>query len=307
MNGSTDWNDFQAARPKLLGLAYRMLGSMADAEDAVQDTFVRWQAADRAEIDNPEAYLTRLCTNRCLDGLKAAHRKRVDYVGSWIPEPLQVGSPDDPESDLERAQSLTTAFLLLLERLSPRERAAYLLREVFGKSYADVAATLGIAEAACRQLVSRAGRHVQEPSARFVPPSDHQERMLSAFLAALETGSPDRLEGLLADGVQLQSDGGGKTTAMSRTLEGPEAVGKYFARILGRLWAKGRVERIHINGLSGIVVFDGDVPVTAMTLGYDADGRIGRIFNIRNPEKLLRLATPFRHDPASGALWNQSF
>lgn len=298
---------FEAIRPRLLGLAYRMLGSMADAEDAVQDTFLKWQGAEQAAIVSPEAYLTTLCTNRCLDYLKAAHRKRVDYVGPWIPEPLQIGTQDDPERDLERAQSLTTAFLLLLERLSPKERAAYLLREVFGKSYPDVAATLGLSETACRQLVSRAGRHVKDPAARFVPPPEHQERMLSAFLAALESGSPDRLSVLLADGVQFQTDGGGKATALRRVLRGPEAVGKYVARILSRLWTGARLEHLDINGLRGIAVYDGPRLVTAMTLGYAEDGRIDRIYNIRNPDKLRRLSRPLRHDPASGALWNEVF
>ncbi|MHA7775491.1 RNA polymerase sigma factor SigJ [Roseibium sp. M-1] len=295
---------FETVRPRLLGLAYRMLGSMADAEDAVQDTFLKWQDADRSAIATPEAFLTTVCTNRCLDYLKAAHRKRVDYVGSWIPEPLQIDSGSDPEADLNRAQSLTTAFLLLLERLTPKERAAYLLREIFGKSYEEVAATLGISEAACRQLVSRASRHVQGPASRFVPPADHQDRILSSFLAALETGSTEHLTGLLAETVQFQSDSGGKATALSRVLQGSDEVGRYIARILGRLWAAGRVEVLYLNGTRGLAVFDGSEAVSAVTFGYDAEGRIERIFNIRNPDKLARLSTRLRHDGASGALWH---
>lgn len=161
---------FETARPRLLGLAYRMLGSMADAEDAVQDTFLSWQKLDKASVANADAYLTTICTNRCLDGLKAAHRKRLDYVGPWIPEPLQLAGDTDPEADLNRAQSLTTAFLLLLERLSPKERAAYLLREVFGTPYEDVAETLNLSVPSCRQLVSRAAKHIKDPASRFVPP-----------------------------------------------------------------------------------------------------------------------------------------
>ncbi|MEO9530406.1 RNA polymerase sigma factor SigJ [Roseibium sp.] len=299
----SDTDIFAAQRPRLLGLAYRMLGSMADAEDAVQDTFVKWRQADRALVANAEGFLTSVCTNCCLDHLKAAHRQRVDYVGPWIPEPLQIEAGSDPERDLGRAQSLTTAFLLLLERLSPRERAAYLLREVFGKSYPEVAAVLGVSEQACRQLVSRAGRHLQDPASRYVPAADHQDRMLGAFLAALESGSTDRLAGLLSETVQFSSDGGGKTAALRRVLEGRAAVAKYVARIIGRLWSSGRPKLLDINGLRGVAVFDGSRVVTAMTLGYDADARIDRIYSIRNPDKLVRLTRPLRHDPESGALW----
>lgn len=295
---------FETVRPRLLGLAYRMLGSMADAEDAVQDTFLKWQDADRSAIAIPEAFLTTVCTNRCLDFLKAAHRKRVDYVGPWIPEPLQIDSGSDPEADLDRAQSLTTAFLLLLERLTPKERAAYLLREIFAKPYDEVAATLGISEAACRQLVSRASRHVQSPASRFVPSADHQDRILSSFLAALETGSTEHLTGLLAETVQYQSDGGGKATALRRILEGDDEVGRYITRILSRLWAPGRVEILNLNGTRGLVVFRDAEIETAVTLSYDADGRVDRIYTVRNPDKLARLTVKLRHDGASGALWH---
>ncbi|EAV42500.1 Sigma-24 (FecI) [Stappia aggregata IAM 12614] len=295
---------FETVRPKLMGLAYRMLGSMADAEDAVQDTYLKWQTTDRADILNPEAFLTTVCTNCCLDTLKAAHRKRVDYVGPWIPEPLQFDSGSDPETDLDRAQSLTTAFLLLLERLSPKERAAYLLREIFAQPYDEVAQTLGVTEQACRQLVSRASRHVQGPASRFVPSADHQDRILSAFLTALETGSTDRLTGLLAETVQLQSDGGGKATAMSRILVGADEVARYVVLILGRLWEPCQIEILDLNGTRGLVLFHGEEIVTAVMFGYDADGRLEHIYNMRNPDKLSRLKVKLRHDRSSGAIWH---
>jgi RNA polymerase sigma-70 factor (ECF subfamily) len=295
---------FETVRPKLMGLAYRMLSSMADAEDAVQDTYLKWQSTDRAGILNPEAFLTTVCTNCCLDILKAAHRKRVDYVGPWIPEPLQFESGSDPETDLDRAQSLTTAFLLLLERLSPKERAAYLLREIFAKPYDEVAETLGVTEQACRQLVSRASRHVQGPTSRFVPPADHQDRILSAFLTAIETGSTDHLTGLLAETVQLQSDGGGKATAMSRILEGADEVARYAVLILGRLWEPCQIKILDLNGTRGLVMFYGDEIVTAVMFAYDADGRLERIYNMRNPDKLARLKVKLRHDRSSGAIWH---
>ncbi|MCK7615616.1 RNA polymerase sigma factor SigJ [Roseibium sediminicola] len=299
----SDRSTFDSLRPRLLGLAYRMLGSMADAEDAVQDTFLKWQAADTAGIANPEGYLTTVCTNCCLDALKAAHRKRVDYVGPWIPEPLQIDAGSDPEADLERAQSLTTAFLLLMERLSPKERAAYLLREVFGKPYGEVAAAIGVSEKACRQLVSRAGKHVQSPSSRFVPAPDHQQRMLDAFMRAVESGSTEQLSGLLSESVQFQSDGGGKATALGRILEGRGDVAKYVARIMSRLWDGGPVRICNINGVRGLVLLQDERIESALTLGYDGDGRIDRIFIIRNPDKLARLEVPLQHDLKSGALW----
>jgi len=299
----SDRNTFDSLRPRLLGLAYRMLGSMADAEDAVQDTFVKWQAADTAAIANPDGYLTTVCTNCCLDALKAAHRKRVDYVGPWIPEPLQIDTGSDPEADLERAQSLTTAFLLLMEWRSPKERAAYLLRVVFGKPYGEVAAALGVSENACRQLVSRAGKHVQAPASRFVPTPDHQQRMLDAFMKAVESGSTEQLSGLLSETVQFQSDGGGKATALGRILEGRGDVAKYVARIMSRLWDGGPVRVCNINGVRGLVLLLDERIESALTLGYDADGRIDRIFIIRNPDKLARLEVPLRHDLKSGALW----
>ncbi len=299
----SDKTTFDSIRPRLLGLAYRMLGSMADAEDAVQDTFLKWQGAKTAAIANQEAFLTKVCTNCCLDALKAAQRKRVDYVGPWIPEPLQIDACSDLEADLERAQSLTTAFLLLLERLSPKERAAYLLREVFGKPYEEVASALGVGEAACRQLVSRASKHVRDPASRFVPPPDHQKRMLDAFLKALESGSTEQLSGLLAETIQFQSDGGGKAPALGRVLEGRDGVAKYVARIMSRLWGGGPMQPCNINGLQGVLLLEDLRVVTALTLGYDGNGRIDRIFIIRNPDKLERITSPLRHDPESGALW----
>jgi len=285
-----------------MGLAYRMLGVVADAEDAVQDTFLKWQAADPEGIRDEEAWLVTVCTNRCLDILKSASRTRMSYVGPWIPEPLQTETLASQEEDLDRAQSLTTAFLLLLERLTPKERAAFLLREIFGKSYGDVARTLGMKEAACRQLVSRASKSVRQGQARFTPSADQQEAFLAAFHNALATGSPDRLGALLANTVSLRTDGGGKATAISRVLEGPEPVGKFIARALGRLWAGAKLERREVNGIGGLVILDGETVSAVMTIGYARDGTVDQIHIIRNPDKLRHLDAPARHDPATGGL-----
>jgi RNA polymerase sigma factor (sigma-70 family) len=306
MSEHSDSRVFENSRPRLLGLAYRMLGSMADAEDVVQDTFIKWQGVDQGKVSNPEAFLTTVCTNCCLDYLKAAHRKRVDYVGPWIPEPLQTDAGTDPEADLEKAQSLTTAFLMLLERLTPKERAAYLLREVFGKPYPEVAETLQMSEAGCRQLVSRAARFVRSQSARSVPTAQQQDTFLKAFMSAIETGSTEQLAVLLTDSVQYRSDGGGKVAAITRILEGSEMVSKYIVKILGRIWTEGQgqVLKIEINGMRGLVLHNGSRIETALTLGFSEEGLIDQVFMIRNPEKLAQLECIVHFDPSSGALWH---
>ena len=167
---------FEAARPRLLGLAYRILGSRADAEDAVQDTYIKWLDSDRAAIENPAAWLTTVCTRRCLDLSRAAHRTRIDYVGAWLPKPIQTAINPEAERDIERAESLTTTFLLMLERLSPKERATYLLREVFDTDYPEIAETLALQEAACRKLVSRAKRAWGKPNAGTRPRGSGRRR-----------------------------------------------------------------------------------------------------------------------------------
>jgi RNA polymerase sigma-70 factor (ECF subfamily) len=181
----------------LLGLAYRILGSRADAEDAVQDTFIKWQGTDQSEIENPAAWLTTACTRRCIDLARAAHKTRVEYVGAWLPEPIQT-SPDEQDK-LALAGSLQTAFLLVLERLTPKERAAYLLHEIFDVPYPEVARTLDMQEPACRKLVSRAKATIDQAKVRHVTPVDRQEQLLAAFEEALAAGSTDRLSSLLSN------------------------------------------------------------------------------------------------------------
>ena len=175
MLSRTDARIFEEARPKLLGLAYRILGSLADAEDAVQDTFLKWAEADRDAIESPLSWLTTICTRRCLDLLRAANRSRVNYVGAWLPEPIQKPIQDDAETNLDLATSLKTAFLLMLERLTPKERAAYLLHDIFEMPYAEIAETLDIREGACRKLVSRAKANIDQAKTRFTTPVERQD------------------------------------------------------------------------------------------------------------------------------------
>ncbi|WP_136163613.1 RNA polymerase sigma factor SigJ [Sphingomonas flavalba] len=278
---------FEQARPRLLGLAYRMLGSRADAEDAVQDCFLKWSRADRAPIVEPAAWLTTVCTRRCLDLLRAARRRRVDYVGSWLPEPLHAATPDDGEA-AGLASTLTTAFLLMLERLSPKERAAYLLREIFDQPYPAIAATLAIDEAACRKLVSRARAHVDAGKARHHTPAETQDRLLDAFHAAILSGSPEPLAELLSADIRLTADGGGKASAILGVLEGQYRV-LGFIRHAHKWWDGFDWTAADINGARGAILRRDGAPVLTLTFAYDAAGRIAHIFIMRNPDKLGRL------------------
>src|SRR5437773_1761997 len=212
MAGATGMSDadlkvFEDARPRLLGLAYRILGSRADAEDAVQDCFFKWRDADRAQIQTPLAWLSSVCTRRCLDLLRVGDRARVNYVGPWLPEPIHPATP--PALDDKLATSLTTAFLLLLERLTPKERAAYLLHEIFDQPYAEIAAMLEMDEAACRKLVSRARQNIDHDRVRHVTPKETQDDLLHAFQWAVMSGSTNQLAALLSSDIRLTTDTGG--------------------------------------------------------------------------------------------------
>jgi len=280
-----DLHAFEQARPNLLGLAYRILGSRADAEDVVQDCFLKWRNAERASITEPAAWLSTACTRRCLDMLRAAHRARVDYVGPWLPEPIQhVVSPG---MDSRLAASLTTAFLLMLERLTPKERAAYLLHEVFDRPYAHVAVTLDMEEAAVRKLVSRARAHIRQSKVRHMPPVETQDRLLRAFEAAVINGNTTELAELLSSDIRLTTDSGGKAIAALRVLEGDEVIA-----ILSRahIWWHGSIWTITdlCGGRGAIVTKDGETMLT-LSFGYNEAGQITDIFITRNPDKLARL------------------
>jgi len=273
---------FEQARPALRGLAYRILGSYAEAEDAVQDTFVKWQAADRAGIRTPQAWLTTVCTRRCLDMLKAASRSRVDYVGTWLPEPVQTATEDDP---VELASSVTTAFLLLLDRLTAKERAAYLLHTIFDHSYAEIGSILGLQEATCRKLVSRAEAAIRAGKVRQTIDRQHQEELLDAFQRAVNSGETDRLSAMLADDIALHADGGGKASAASRVLQGHDEVMGFLIKVLGSAWPRWRQVRTEINGMLGMVIYEGETIRASLTFGFDAAGALSDIYIMRNPDK----------------------
>lgn len=280
---------FEQARPGLLGLAYRILGSHADAEDAVQDTFLKWQANDRDGIAAPGAWLTTVCTRHCLDILRSADRARVDYVGTWLPEPVQTVNDDAPEQASALASSLTTAFLLALQRLTPKERAAYLLHEIFDMPYADVARTLDVQEPACRQLVARARGHIEQAKVRHVTPPERQQRLLAAFGTAIATGSVDALAGLLSDDVRLSADGGGKASAARRVMHGTNEVLRFIQQGLHAWWASERLEEATINGNRGFILREGGAVVSTVSFAYDEAGQLADVFIMRNPDKLSRI------------------
>src|SRR5690606_18816820 len=280
----------------LLGLAYRILGSRADAEDAVQDTFLKWQANDRGDISNPAAWLTTVCTRHCLDLLRSADRARVEYVGPWLPEPVQTVNDEamdanSPEHVSALASSLTTAFLLALQRLTPKERAAYLLHDIFDVSYAEVARTLALQEPACRQLVTRARGHIEQARVRHATPPARQRQLLAAFGTAIATGSVEDLAGLLSDDVRLSADGGGKVSAARRVMHGPEEVLRFIQAGLHEWWAGSRLEEATINGRLGLIQHEGDAVAAAVTFAWDEGGRLTDVFIMRNPDKLGRIET----------------
>ena len=297
MNDRQHMQIFEEARPRLLGLAYRILGSRADAEDAVQDTFLKWQEVDRASIDTPAAWLTTACTRRCLDLLKAAHRKRVDYVGAWLPEPIHTASDDNAEEKLALTSSLTTAFLLMLERLTPKERAAYLLHEIFGQPYDEVAETLDMQETAARKLVSRAKTNIGLEKARHQTPRERQDELLSAFHSAIHGGNVTGLSALLSADVKLTADGGGKVATVLGVLAGKETVLAFIIDRLTEYWSHYVWEIGDINGGRGIMLRDEAKNEIAATVafGYDGDGNVNDIFIMRNPEKLTRFGEAALH------------
>jgi len=280
---------FEDERRRLFGLAYRLLGSRADAEDAVQDTWLKWRLADADAIDNPAAWLTAACTRRCIDMLRSAHRKRVEYTGAWLPEPIHTPVGHAAAESHEMAATLTTAFLLMLERLTPRERAAYLLREIFGMDYAAVAEAMDMQEPAVRKLVSRAKTAVGSTAVRHVAPPERQRELLVAFQTAVTERTTARLAQLLTEDIRITADGGGKAAAARDPIVGREAVLAFVGERLHDWWQSYRWVEAAINGQLGFILTEGAVPVAAVTFGFDAEGRASDVFIVRNPDKLAGL------------------
>jgi RNA polymerase sigma-70 factor, ECF subfamily len=281
----SDASCFEAHRSFLAGLAYRMLGSLAEAEDAVQDAYLRWAKTDTSTIAHPRAYLARVVTRLCLDRMSSARARREQYVGTWLPEPI-VAAPAEPMAD-----DLSIALLVTLERLSPLERAAFLLHEVFDMDYADIASALGRTEEACRQLAARARQHVRDERPRFTPSDANREKLFAAFEAVMTSGDLSGFAQLLADDAVLYADGGGKRAAALEPIRGKENILQLFAVALGEggLLRRPRLERASINGLPGFVLGTED---GLQTLAFEVDAdRIVALYTVRNPDKLRHLVS----------------
>ena len=288
---------FEPHRRRLLGLAYRMLGSIAEAEDAVQETYLRWHAADRERVDEPRAFLMTTTTRICLDVLKSARARREEYVGPWLPDPVVDTSALAPDAQTELAEDLSVALLLALEHLSPLERAAFLLHDVFDYSFAQIADALGRNEAACRQLATRARTHVREnrPAAIARTALPHaldpkHAELLSAFVTATRTGDLDRLTRLLAADARVVTDGGGKVAAALNVIEGAGRAAAFLVGATRKGWRDDFSLRFEtVNGQPGVVI---DSPRgVVQTNAFDIqDGVIKTIYVVRNPDKLRHLA-----------------
>jgi RNA polymerase sigma-70 factor (ECF subfamily) len=280
---------FERNRRRLYGIAYRMLGTRADAQDMLQEAYLRWHAADIAEVRTPQAWLTSTVTRLAIDRLRAARTEREAYHGPWLPEPLVGNEYRTPEQAAELASDLSMAFLLVLERLAPEERAAFLLHDVFDCEYREVAAALGKSEAGCRQIVHRARERVRRDRPRFQVSEAARQRLLERFQAALTTADREQLFALFAPDATWTADGGGKTTAVSKVVTGAGRIAKLlsgYARLLERKYpARVAVHPITINGEAGLVLALDGVPFWA--LAVETDGlRILAGYVVLNPEKL---------------------
>lgn len=281
-------SEFASHRAALFGIAYRMLGSVMDADDVVQEAYLRWERIDRAEVDSPRAYLSTIVTRLSIDALREARRRREVYVGEWLPEPLVTGP--DPGSETDLAESLSTAFLVLLETLAPAERAAFLLREVFSQDYAEIAHVLRKSEANCRQMVKRARDRLATREARFAPSAEEQGRLLAEFLTGANTGNYDMLMRTLAEDAVLHSDHGGKAPAAQRPIFGSDRIARFFLGVQRRFPpASPEIRLTSLNGRPGVIVFSEGRPHSAFTFDWSGD-RIAEIYAMRNPEKLAHLA-----------------
>jgi RNA polymerase sigma-70 factor (ECF subfamily) len=279
---------FVAARPRLFSVAYRMLGSASEAEDVLQEAYLRWQAAPRDDVESTSAYLTSIVVRLSIDVLRSARVRREAYIGPWLPEPLVVDSAPGPEETVELADSVSLAFLVLLEELTPVERAVFLLREVFGYDYPTVASMVGKTEANCRQLIVRGRQHVTERRTRFEADSEHGRQLTAQFLGACISGDLDGLFNLLAEDVVLWSDGGGKAQAARRPIAGRDKTARFLIGIAAKGGADYEGRLVAVNGQPGAVFGKFGRIEYAMALDV-LDGQIVGVRLIANPDKLHHL------------------
>jgi RNA polymerase sigma-70 factor, ECF subfamily len=281
---------FTSTRPQLFAIAYRMLGSVAEAEDVVQDAYLKWQNASAAEVRAPRAYLATIVTRLAINQLRSARNQRETYVGHWLPEPLVTDYAPDASEPVELAESLSMAFLVMLERLSPTERAVLLLHDVFDFEYAEIAQIIDKTEANCRQLLARAKKHIDAPSRKFDADPEQADRLLQLFRNAATLGDIDGLLAVLAEDITLYADGGGKVRgAALRPIHGSDDVSRFVVGVVQRLVpAERTIRSARINGQPGFIVYVNGTPLAALILDVRND-RIRTIYAIGNPDKLRAL------------------
>jgi RNA polymerase sigma-70 factor (ECF subfamily) len=286
-----DSETFESLRPLLFSIAYRMLASVSDAEDIVQDAFLRYQNAltQGVRIESVKSYLSATVTRLAIDHLRSARARRESYVGHWLPEPLVTGGAD-PLAESERAESISMAFLLLLQRLRPLERAIFLLHDVFGYGFGEIAGIVGKSEENCRQLALRARKHIESERPRFEPSVDLRDDLARRFFAAVTSGNVDALMPMIAADAVVYGDGGGKVPQWSKTIVGRDRVAQLLAGVGARLGELGgRVELREINGQPGAMVFDRDhLLVNVFSLDI-SDGFVQSVRSVINPDKLRHL------------------
>ncbi len=289
LNGSAPFATFNEHRALLFSIAYRMVGTVTDAEDLLQDTFIRWQqAAAENDIRSPKAFLITTVSRLCINHLQSARVQREEYVGEWLPEPLATDAASDPLGVLRADESISMAFLVMLERLTPVERAVFLLRETFDYKFADIAAVLGLEEANCRQILRRAHQHVQARP-RFTASLREHDDLLDRFREATRNGDMGQLLALLADDVVLHADGGGRAGAVPNVLHGSTRIARGILGGLRKLVPRNLVQRIiRINGHSAVVSYLDGHPHSVLTLNV-GNGRIQAVYIVTNPDKLVHL------------------
>jgi RNA polymerase sigma-70 factor, ECF subfamily len=279
---------FEEQRPRLMQLAYRMLGSVADADDVLQEAYLRWTREDRSNVKSVWGYLSSIVVRLCIDQRRVVEARQQSYVGPWLPEPMIDEGQSDPSAALEAAESVSLAFLIVLESLSPVERAAYLLRRVFDFGYPEIGKVLDKSEPNCRQLVHRAEQCIQDRRPRFVADQQDAERITGAFLRACASGDLDGLVGLLAADAVVYSDGGGKVPAARAPIRGALRVARFFLGVIKKAPPGWEVRRVLVNGQPGLMALAEGQVINVLTFDV-RDGRIVTCYAIRNPDKLARI------------------
>jgi RNA polymerase sigma-70 factor (ECF subfamily) len=285
----SDLESFNQHRSLLFAIAYRMLGTVTDAEDMVQETFLRWQQTTETTVKSAKTYLSTIITRLCIDHLRSARVQREHYIGPWLPEPLMTQQTDDPAAQVELTDSLSMAFLVVLERLSPVERAVFLLREVFDYDYDEIAQMVGKSSANCRQILRRSRQHIRDQRPRFQVDCQQQEQITAKFLEATNQGNLQDLMSLLAKDVTYWSDSGGKVAAALKPLQGEMKVARFLLALQSKRLATAVFHLIEVNGQPGIMVIMNDCLQSVTTLDI-VDGSIQSIYTMRNPEKLQRFS-----------------